>query len=102
VQKALSWALRSLAMVDPAATVAFLRAETARAAATADGHRAWVIRDTFTKLPAPVAAELGAALEGIRRRPGAPSTSRASATAADFLDLGVGIPPAGRPIVSRS
>ena len=29
------------------ATVAFLRTETARAAATADGHRAWVIRDTL-------------------------------------------------------
>jgi 3-methyladenine DNA glycosylase AlkD len=102
VQKALSWALRSLAMVDPTATVEFLRMESARAAATADGHRAWVVRDTFTKLPAPVAAELGAELTGIRRRPGAPSTSRASATAADFLDLGVGIPPSERPLVSRS
>ena len=102
VQKALSWALRSLAVVDLPATVAFLRTETARAAATADGHRAWVIRDTFDKLPAPIAAELGADLAGIRKRPGAPSTSRASATAADFLDLGVGIPPAERPIASRT
>ncbi len=102
VQKALSWALRNLAMVDLPATIAFLRTETARAAATADGHRAWVIRDTFGKLPAPVAAELGADLAGIRKRPGAPSTSRASATAADFLDLGLGIPPDERPIVPRS
>ncbi len=102
VQKALSWALRNLASVDLPATVGFLRAEAALAAATADGHRAWVIRDTFEKLPVPVAAELGAALDGIRRRPGAPSTSRAAATAADFAGLGVGVPPAERPIVSRS
>lgn len=102
VQKALSWALRSLALVDLASTVAFLRAETARAAATADGHRAWVIRDTFAKLPAPVSVELGTGLAGIRKRPGAPSTSRASATAAEFLGLGVGVPPAERPIVTRS
>jgi len=102
VQKALAWALRSLALVDLTCTVAFLRVETARAAATADGHRAWVIRDTFAKLPAPVAAELGTGLAGIRKRPGAPSTSRASATAAEFLGLGIGVPPAERPIVTRS
>jgi 3-methyladenine DNA glycosylase AlkD len=102
VQKALSWALRNLAAVDLPATVVFLRAETARAAATADGHGAWVIRDTFEKLPGPVAAELGADLAGIRKRPGALSTSRASATAADFLGLGVGIQPAERPIVNRT
>ena len=88
--------------MDLASTVAFLRAETARAAATADGHRAWVIRDTFAKLPAPIAAELGADLAGIRKSPGAPSTSRASATAAEFLGLGIGVPPAERPIVTRS
>ena len=102
VQKALSWALRSLALVDLPATVAFLRAETARAAATADGHRAWVIRDTFGKLPSPIAAELGADLAGIRKRPGAPSTSRASAAAAEFLGLGIGVQPAERPIITRS
>lgn len=101
VQKALSWALRSLTMVDLPATVAFLRAEAATAAATADGHRAWVIRDTLPKVPAAVAAELGATLAGIRKRPGAPSTSRASATAAGFLGLGVEVPPAERPIVTR-
>ena len=69
---------------------------------TDDGHRAWVIRDTLEKLPASVAAELGATLAGVRKRPGAPSTSRASATAADFLGLGIGVPPADRRIVSRS
>ena len=80
VQKALSWALRTLAAVDLPATAAFLRAETRTARATDDGYRAWVIRDTCEKLPAPLAAELRSALAGIRRRPGAPSTSRASAT----------------------
>jgi hypothetical protein len=44
VQKALSWAYRSLAPVDLAATTAALRAETDRAVAANDGHRAWVIR----------------------------------------------------------
>ncbi len=102
VQKALSWALRSLAAIDLPATVAFLRAEASRAAATADGHRAWVIRDTFGKLPMPVADELAATIAGVRKRPGAPSTSRASATAADFLDAGIGVLPADRPIVARS
>jgi 3-methyladenine DNA glycosylase AlkD len=101
VQKALSWALRSLTLFDLPATVAFLRVEAARAADASDGHRAWVIRDTFDKLPIHVAAELGATLAGVRKRPGAPSTSRASATAADFLGIGVGIPPAERPIVAR-
>ena len=102
VQKALSWALRSLAAVELPATVAFLRAEASRAAATADGHRAWVVRDTFGKLPALVAAELAATIAGVRKRPGAPSTSRASATAADFLGAGIGVLPADRPIVTRS
>ena len=47
VQKALSWAYRSLTVVDRPATDAALREETERAAATDDGHRAWVIRDTL-------------------------------------------------------
>jgi 3-methyladenine DNA glycosylase AlkD len=101
VQKALSWALRSMTLIDLPETVAFLRAEASRAAAAADGHRAWVIRNTFEKLPTDVAAELGGTLAGIRKRPGAPSTSRASATAAEFLGLGVGVPPSERPIVVR-
>src|SRR4051812_4219876 len=82
VQKALSWALRTLAAIDLPATAAFLRAEAATARATRDGGRAWVIRDTLGKLPDELAEELRAALDGIRRRPGAPSTSRARATAA--------------------
>lgn len=101
VQKALSWALRSLAAVNLPATIAFLRAEASRAGGTADGHRAWVIRHTFEKLPAPVVDELATTIAGVRKRPGAPSTSHASATAADFLDAGIGVPPADRPIAAR-
>ena len=102
VQKALAWALRTLATIDLPATAAFLRAETRTARATGDGHRAWVIRDTFEKLPAPLVQELGAALAGIRRRHGAPSTSRAAATAAQFLALGLAVPPAERTVIDRS
>jgi 3-methyladenine DNA glycosylase AlkD len=81
VQKALSWALRNLAQRDVEATTRFLEAETRTARAGADGHRAWVIRDSLSKLPAPTAARLRSELDGIRRRPGAPSTSRAAAAA---------------------
>ena len=102
VQKALSWALRAMAMIDLPATVAFLRVEASRAASSADGHRAWVIRDTFQKLPTPIREELAATLAGVRKRPGAPSTSHASATAADFLAFGVGVPPAERIAIDRS
>jgi len=101
VQKALSWALRSMSGVDLAATVTFLRAEARTAAATDDGHRAWVIRDSLEKLPAPVAAELRATVNGIRKHPLAPSTSLAARTAADFIGLGIGVSPAERPIVAR-
>jgi 3-methyladenine DNA glycosylase AlkD len=82
VQKALSWAMRSLAAVDPAAVVAFVETETATAHATGDGYRAWVIRDALPKLPPANQATLRTVLAGIRRRPGAPSTSIAAATAA--------------------
>jgi 3-methyladenine DNA glycosylase AlkD len=101
VQKALSWALRSLMLVDEAATAAFLCREAATAIATGDGHRAWVVRDALEKLPQPTAAELRSAISGIRRRPGAPSTSRASTTAAAFASLGVAVPPAERTIIER-
>jgi 3-methyladenine DNA glycosylase AlkD len=87
VQKALAWAYRSLMAVDPEATTAALRAETHRAVETADGHRAWVIRDTLAKLDPGIANEFRAALAGIRKRPGAASTSAASATAARFGSL---------------
>jgi 3-methyladenine DNA glycosylase AlkD len=82
VQKALSWALRSLADVDRPAATAFLDQEARTARAAADGNRAWVIRDTFNKLAAADAARLRTELDGIRRRPGAPSTSLAAASAA--------------------
>lgn len=84
VQKALSWAYRSLAGRDPAATLAALEAETERAVRDGDGHRAWVIRDSLSKLDPAAAETLGARLAGIRKRPGAASTSRASETRSRF------------------
>jgi 3-methyladenine DNA glycosylase AlkD len=92
VQKALSWALRELAKVDAAPVVAFCRREAERAAATADGQRAWVLRDALPKLPAVEAAAIRAQLAGIRRAPGAASTSLAAATAAAFASAGLGRP----------
>ena len=97
VQKALSWALRNLSVVDRAGH----RGVPARArrpspgpppTATARGSSA----TPCEKLPAETAAELRDAVAGIRKRPGAPSTSRASATAADFEHLGAAVPPAER------
>lgn len=90
VQKALSWAYRSLADVDRPATTAALRREADTAADTGDGHRAWVIRDSLSKLEPADAEALRAVLEGIRRRPGDGSTSRAAAIAADFDGFGLG------------
>ncbi|MGH8977971.1 MAG: DNA alkylation repair protein, partial [Acidimicrobiia bacterium] len=90
VQKALSWALRSLVVIDPDAVAAFATDEAKTARTTADGHRAWVVRDALPKLPAATAADLRARLDGVRRRPGAPSTSRAAATAAQFAGMGLG------------
>jgi 3-methyladenine DNA glycosylase AlkD len=84
VQKALSWAYRSLLAVDREATESALTAETERAARTDDGHRAWVIRDTLAKLDPTIANTLRAQLAGIRKRPGAPATSVAAETAARF------------------
>jgi 3-methyladenine DNA glycosylase AlkD len=84
VQKALAWAYRSLAQIDRERTTADLRAETDRAVANDDGHRAWVIRDALTKLDPADAQDLKARLAGIRRRPGAPPTSTASELAARF------------------
>jgi 3-methyladenine DNA glycosylase AlkD len=84
VQKALAWALRSMAGVDLAATTAFLRSETETAATNTDGHRAWVIRDASSKLEPHDADALRARLDGIRRRAGAAPTSRASEIADRF------------------
>jgi 3-methyladenine DNA glycosylase AlkD len=88
VQKALAWALRSLTVVDRDAVTAFCEAEAARAAQTADGHRAWVIRDVLPKLDERRATAIRATLDGIRRRPGSPSTSSA-AEAADRFGQGM-------------
>lgn len=84
VQKALSWAYRSLAAIDGAATTAALRSETDTAVHAGDGHRAWVIRDALMKLAPADAQALRLCLAGIRRRTGAPSTSPAALTAARF------------------
>jgi len=87
VQKALAWAYRSLAQRDPAATTVALRGQTDLAVEQADGHRAWVIRDSLSKLAPADADDLRARLAGIRKRAGAPSTSRAATTAAGFGGL---------------
>jgi 3-methyladenine DNA glycosylase AlkD len=84
VQKALAWAYRSLAQVDRDATTAALEAQADLAARTDDGLRAWVVRDALVKLDPPVVDALRARLAGIRRRPGAVSTSSAAATARRF------------------
>ena len=81
---ALLGAARRSPQLDARATTRFLEAETATARATDDGHRAWVIRDSVSKLPAETAARLRTDLDGIRRHPGAPSTSWAAAIAAEF------------------
>ena len=84
VQKALSWALRSLVIVDRAAVGAFCVREAGVAGRTDDGHRAWVLRDALAKLDPADAAAIAASLTGVRRRAGAPSTSDAAAEAASF------------------
>jgi 3-methyladenine DNA glycosylase AlkD len=90
VQKALAWALRSLIVVDAAAVRDFCLSEAAIARHEADGHRAWVIRDVLAKLDSTTADGIRADLEGIRRKPGAPSTSKAAATAKQFTSMGLG------------
>ena len=94
VQKALAWALRSMAAVDRDATTAFLAAEAETAATTDDGLRAWVIRDALPKLARADAERIRARLEGLRRQAGANSTSRGAESAARF-GRGVGL---GRPM----
>jgi len=84
VQKALSWALRSLTLVDLAAVTDFCEQQAERAAESSDGHRAWVIRDALPKLDDATASRLRTRLDGIRRRPGAPATSEAAEAAARF------------------
>ena len=90
VQKALSWAYRSMAVVDLDATTEALERETAAAAQDLDGHRAWVIRDVLSKLDPDRAATMREQLGGIRRKIGAPSTSTAAELAERFADMGLG------------
>ena len=97
VQKALSWALRNLTAVDPAAVTAFCRREGGRAAATADGARAWVVRDVLAKLAPTDAVGIRTLLAGVRRTPGAANTSAAAATAAAFVHAGRGTATPGTP-----
>ncbi len=92
VQKSLSWALRSMAVIDARAVADLCEAEGETAAATADGHRAWVIRDTLAKLPADRASSIRVRLDGIRRRSGAPATSRSAEAARRFRDMELGRP----------
>jgi len=92
VQKALAWALRSLAGVDREATTTFLETQSETAAATGDGNRAWVIRDALPKLEPVDADRIRTRLEGIRRRAGGPNTSRAAEAAARFDDGRLGMP----------
>jgi 3-methyladenine DNA glycosylase AlkD len=92
VQKALSWAYRSMALVDLGATTAALEREATLAAETGDGHRAWVVRDSASKLARADAARLKELLAGVRRRAGAPSTSAASELAERFGGMHLGRP----------
>lgn len=91
VRKALAWAYRSLLLVDRAATVDALRAETATAVRDRDGNRAWVVRDVLAKLEPAIAHEIRASLAGIRRA-GPASTSSAAQLRARFAAMGLGRP----------
>jgi 3-methyladenine DNA glycosylase AlkD len=85
VQKALSWAIREWSRVAQGAAEQLLRAETRTAVARQDGNRAWVIRDALTLIDQGLAADLRNQLAGIRRRPGATSSSPAAEASATFL-----------------
>jgi 3-methyladenine DNA glycosylase AlkD len=97
VQKALSWALRSMARVDLTALTAFCETQSVRAANEDDGYRAWVIRDALPALGASDAERIRRRLDGIRRRPGAPATSDAAEAAGRFRGLIDDTPRAGEP-----
>ena len=90
VQKALSWAYRSMALVDLRATTAALAHEAGITKETADGHRARVVRDALSKIEPADAERIRALLTGIRRRAGAPATSTAAELAGRFSDMGLG------------
>jgi 3-methyladenine DNA glycosylase AlkD len=84
VRKSLSWALREWSRLAPDEVGVFLEGQAMLARERSDGHRAWVVRDSLTHLPVARAAALRSMVEGIRARPGAPSTSDAAMTAARF------------------
>ena len=90
VQRALSWAYRSMTLVDQEATTRALESEMDATVRAADGHRAWVIRDSLPKLSPDRAAAIRDGLAGIRRRPGAPATSQAAELATRFAGMGLG------------
>jgi 3-methyladenine DNA glycosylase AlkD len=102
VQKALSWALRSLTLVDREATIAFLDREADATRTRDDGLRARVVRDSLEKLPPDVAERLRTKVAGVRTRPRAPSSSRAAATAAAFMGVGLEVPPPESHVIDRS
>jgi 3-methyladenine DNA glycosylase AlkD len=84
VQKALSWAIREWTRVDADAAAELLRAQTDIAVRSDDGARAWVVRDALSSQPPELSTALRDRLAGIRRHPGAPSTSIAAGQAALF------------------
>ena len=88
VQKALAWAYRSMTVVDLETTVNALDDQSKLAQASADGNRAWVVRDALSKVPPDDAARIRSRLEGIRRRSGA--TSEAAELATRFAGMGLG------------
>ncbi len=90
VQKALSWAYRSMTLVDLPATSVALEHEARIAANNRDGHRARVVRDSLSKLSPETAGRIRRQLAGVRRKAGAPSTSDAADLAERFNGVGLG------------
>jgi hypothetical protein len=78
VQKALAWALREWAIVDPAGVTQLLETESRIAVERADAHRASVLRGTLRAVPAPVATRVRPRLAAVRGRRHAPPTSQAA------------------------
>jgi hypothetical protein len=85
VQKALSWAIREWARIDPEGAAGLLETEAAAAVAGGDGARAWVIRDALTSQPPQLQVTIRSRLAGLRRDRRAPSTSSAAAQLARFV-----------------
>src|SRR5439155_635396 len=80
--------LERLVIDDPERSWQLLRRASRDAA---DGNRAWVVRDALPKLAEDRAARIRDRLAGIRRKPGVPSTSRASRAASGFGDALSGV-----------